>query len=77
MKSIEESIGLLLNNDQALTIQKTEEGFIIAFSDMEEADDESLIFVPEKVLISPLQLREALDAFYMHHQMTDVRGYQA
>jgi sulfur relay (sulfurtransferase) complex TusBCD TusD component (DsrE family) len=60
-----------------LTIQKVDEGFILALSDMEERDDESLIFVPETVLISPHELQEAVDSFYHHQQMYRLKSFHA
>ena len=77
MKSLAENLQLLLGSDKALTIQKTDEGFIITFSDMEEVDDESLIFVPERMFATQKGLEEAIDTFYIHYQMSEVRGYQA
>lgn len=77
MKSIAENIILLLMSGNALTIQQTDEGFIIAFSDLEKEEDESLIFVPDLVLLSPNTLDEALNSFYEQHQMIQVQGYQA
>lgn len=77
MRTVAESIALLLCHDQALTIQKIEDGFILSLSDMEEREDDSLIFVPETVLVTPHLLEDALDHFYQQQQMYRLKATHA
>lgn len=77
MKPLSESLALLLLSDQALTIQRTDDGFFITLSDLEEDDEESPIFVPTHALVSSQPLDEALEAFQTTHAMLMMERFNA
>jgi hypothetical protein len=76
MKSLEHNLVSLLSYDRVLTISKTDDGWMVGFSDAEQEDGE-LYFVPSVMLTTQATLAEALSAFESHQSMIRVRGFQA
>lgn len=76
MKDLEQELIALLQYQEALTIIKLKDGWMISFSELEQ-DDEGIIFIPNKVMLSTQPLVEALFEFHQQKEMGRVKGFQA
>lgn len=69
-------ISVLLKYNKVLTIQKTANGLMVSFSEMDEYED-GLVFIPEQIMKSESSLAEALTSFHEHQTMLNMSEYQA
>lgn len=76
MTDMEISLGKLLNSNQVLALSKTDDGFMIAFANV-EWEGEDMYFAPTVALTTKATLAEAISFFDTYQTMSKVQGYHA